>query len=437
MSNSSAHSASVKEFFVNGHEGERSVVMNENDTVILKCNVDSNPGSDVSVYYKDNVLMSQTDSKSLAYSIVSVTCIDRGEYSCVGFNQYNVNLSSKSLHLFVTCSPRPSPFITLKQHVTSAQHKPAVLSFTTLAYPEPNKDDFKWYRFSSKEWQLLSNSGEFQIETSNLQTNLTLKNVNRTYYGMYKLNITNEFGSYQQKYYLYPAGNPEAPTEFRHIPELVTKTAVTLQWNPGFDNGLEQIFILRYKKVSDIDWISVSIPDTGETVISYTIIMLSSGTEYEVVLYASNELGNSSETALRFTTDMDDISSHNSALLGGTIGGSVSCAVVVIFVGLLLLRRFKCKNKSDRSHENITAITNEYMDLQPVREYMNDKPEYDLLQSNHYGTSQLQSDGDNVMGSKQIAKNQPEHTYHNTGLYLIMQSPSIRKMSFSKRSWTH
>ncbi|XP_053373249.1 nephrin-like isoform X3 [Mercenaria mercenaria] len=353
------YKASVKEFFIFGHKGETSIVMNENDTVPFVCNVDSNPGSNISVDYKENVLKSQTDTKSLAYSIESASCTDRGEYSCVGFNKHNENHSSKLLNLLVNCSPRPSPSVTLKQNVTSAQHIPAVLTFTTLAYPDPNNDAFKWYRFDSNDWQLLSNSGEFQIETSNPQTNLTVKEVNRTYYGMYKLEISNSIGNYSQIFYLEAEDIPDPPKEFRLVAELVTEASITLQWKPGFDNGPDQTFILRYKKVSDDDWTSVSLPDAGEEVMNYTITMLSSGTEYEVILHATNALGISSETeTLRITTTADDIPSQNTALLGGTIGGSVAfCAVVVIFVALLLLRRIKSKNNSDRSHDNKAVIT--------------------------------------------------------------------------------
>ncbi|XP_053373248.1 synaptogenesis protein syg-2-like isoform X2 [Mercenaria mercenaria] len=290
------YKASVKEFFIFGHKGETSIVMNENDTVPFVCNVDSNPGSNISVDYKENVLKSQTDTKSLAYSIESASCTDRGEYSCVGFNKHNENHSSKLLNLLVNCSPRPSPSVTLKQNVTSAQHIPAVLTFTTLAYPDPNNDAFKWYRFDSNDWQLLSNSGEFQIETSNPQTNLTVKEVNRTYYGMYKLEISNSIGNYSQIFYLEAEDIPDPPEEFQHIAELATESSITLQWKPGFDNGPDQTFVLRYKKVSDKDWTSVAIPDTGEMVMNYNITMLSSGTEYEVVLHSYNELGNSTET---------------------------------------------------------------------------------------------------------------------------------------------
>jgi hypothetical protein len=86
------------------------------------------------------------------------------------------------------------------------------------------------------------------------------------------------------------------PTNFIHKQELVTESSFTVQWKPGFDNGPEQTFILKYIKESQQAWTVVQIPDTGETLMNYTVSDLSSGSKYQVVLYASNRLGNSSET---------------------------------------------------------------------------------------------------------------------------------------------
>jgi hypothetical protein len=86
------------------------------------------------------------------------------------------------------------------------------------------------------------------------------------------------------------------PTNFNHKQELVTVSSFTVQWQPGFDNGPEQTFILKYRKESQQQWTVVQIPDTGVILMNYTVSDLASGSKYQVVLYASNRLGNSSET---------------------------------------------------------------------------------------------------------------------------------------------
>ena len=89
---------------------------------------------------------------------------------------------------------------------------------------------------------------------------------------------------------------PEEPTDFIHRQELVTESSFTVEWKPGFDNGPKQTFVLKYRKQSQQKWTVVKIPDSGEAFMNYTVHDLSSETNYQVVLYASNRLGNSSET---------------------------------------------------------------------------------------------------------------------------------------------
>jgi hypothetical protein len=54
--------------------------------------------------------------------------------------------------------------------------------------------------------QPVINSEEFQIETLNLQSNLTIKYVNMTNYGKYELQVKNTIGSYTHYFYLVREG---------------------------------------------------------------------------------------------------------------------------------------------------------------------------------------------------------------------------------------
>jgi hypothetical protein len=96
---------------------------------------------------------------------------------------------------------------------------------------------------------------------------------------------------------------PDTPREFQHLSEELTDSSITVQWIPGFDNGNRQTFVLRYKKSSDKDWTDIDIVDTGGNLMNYTLTSLSSGSQYECVLYARNKLGNSNQTnVLRIRT---------------------------------------------------------------------------------------------------------------------------------------
>lgn len=88
--------------------------------------------------------------------------------------------------------------------------------------------------------------------------------------------------------------NPQPPTEFQNVDELATETSVTLSWKPGFDGGVEQIFLLDYRKFdSNTDWSTVTILDTGKQVINATLTFLASDSVYEFKLMATNDIGNS------------------------------------------------------------------------------------------------------------------------------------------------
>ncbi|XP_060575525.1 synaptogenesis protein syg-2-like [Ruditapes philippinarum] len=326
------YSAKVQNFYIYGNEGKSYVVKNEHDRVVFICVVDSNPGSNMSLTYSREVLETKNNVKQLTHVVGSTKCTMNGEYKCIGYNQYNNEFSHQTIDLFINCSPRPSPFVILRDTVSSAQHIPAVLTFTTLAYPETALE-FKWYRWYKNVWQQVSNSKEFQIDTLNLQTNLTIKYVNRTYYGAYQLQVRNSIGSYTQLFYLRSEDIPESPRDFRHLCEQLGETSITVQWIPGLDNGPRQTFVLRYRKGLDKNWREIEISDEGQDIMNYTVSSLISGTQYEVVLYARNKVGTSSQSnVLRIKTERSSECEINSRLNESTLAIVVGCVLGIVII---------------------------------------------------------------------------------------------------------
>ena len=87
-----------------GFFGQSSVTVNESTTNIpFHCNVDSNPGSSISIQNERKKLQLGSDIKTLAYLLPSASCLDTGFYTCLGHNTYNTENSSKQLQLFVNC----------------------------------------------------------------------------------------------------------------------------------------------------------------------------------------------------------------------------------------------------------------------------------------------------------------------------------------------
>jgi hypothetical protein len=100
-----------------------------------------------------------------------------------------------------------SPKLQIKTAIRTAEHNSAVLTFRTVAYPKPFKEDFLWFRWYNNEWKPLKNDQAFQIDTETLESNLTIYYVNKTFYGIYKLIVKNTMGQYEQMFLLQPEGN--------------------------------------------------------------------------------------------------------------------------------------------------------------------------------------------------------------------------------------
>ena len=93
------------------------------------------------------------------------------------------------------------------------------------------------------------------------------------------------------------------PVNLNYNSDSVTETSVMLFWTPGFNGGYQQTFILLYRINQEHKWQSVSVKDSNEETMNYTLTGLLSLTVYNVKLFAKNKLGNSSiSPILKFTT---------------------------------------------------------------------------------------------------------------------------------------
>ncbi|XP_060557559.1 neural cell adhesion molecule 1-like [Ruditapes philippinarum] len=214
----------VKEFFVAGFADIKPVTIKETENVHLHCNAESNPRSDIVIKNQTGYVMkSGSDVNNLNHLLLSVTCLDAGTYTCSGSNGYGTRGSMKQLTLYVNCAPMPSPYLQIKTSFWIAEYHSAVFSFKKVAYPKPSKEDFHWFRWYDNEWKPLKNNHAFQIDTVDLESNLTVYNVNKTVYGIYKLMVKNIMGQYEQMFLLQPE-----ECQLQCIcPESNTKTIIT------------------------------------------------------------------------------------------------------------------------------------------------------------------------------------------------------------------
>ena len=84
------------------------------------------------------------------------------------------------------------------------------------------------------------------------------------------------------------------------IEESLTDTSVTVKWRSGYNGNVSQAFTIEYKKAGSNEWHNVSITEVGSTSgqMNYTLTELSSGTEYQMKIHASNYFGKSNPSRL-------------------------------------------------------------------------------------------------------------------------------------------
>ncbi|XP_060607416.1 hemicentin-1-like, partial [Ruditapes philippinarum] len=175
-----------------------------------------------------------------------------------------------------------------------------------------------------------------EVELDGYFAQLEIKNVEESDFVNYTLVIDNGIGSYKSWMidHIYE-NKPDVPRNFILAKQLSTESSFTVTWNPGNDNGHKQTFTLKYKKVSDDEWDNVSVSDTGEYEMTYIATGLSSGTYYEIVLYASNMLGNSeeSEIILAKTKGKAKIQDCNN----GACNNDIKAVIVGIVLGIIIV----------------------------------------------------------------------------------------------------
>ncbi|KAL4220862.1 CD80-like C2-set immunoglobulin domain [Mactra antiquata] len=329
-----SYKANVTSFTING-DANKTMTVNENGTVRFICDVDSNPTA-VTILRDVRKTLVNVTSNHVKYNITKVDCLDAGTYSCSAKNTHNDRDEIfTEVQLFVNCYPRAAGVIDTK--VTSEKNKSITIVLNVIAYPQPN---FAWYQLVDDNWTILHDDDKYDINSSNTQSNLTVHNVASDDFTSYKVNVENDIGKMKHLFFLSPYDKPDPPTEFRHIESDSTPSSIHLQWTPGFDNGPSQTFYIKFRKSLDTEWKFVNVSDNGEPNMELTLSELTEGTQYYIVIFASNVKGNSSESKVLVAhTQAIDKPPPPGALIGGIAGGVAGCIILVIVI-IVIIRRY-------------------------------------------------------------------------------------------------
>ena len=101
----------------------------------------------------------------------------------------------------------------------------------------------------------------------------------------------------QQHYFaIWFTGRPDAPQDVKVVPSSQT-VSVNVSWTPGYSGGYDQQFSIHYRKKgsgSDFTEEFIGLPPNN----MHTVQQLSPATEYELMMQASNQRGNSPTSPL-------------------------------------------------------------------------------------------------------------------------------------------
>ncbi|KAL4220863.1 myoblast fusion [Mactra antiquata] len=295
------YEANITSFTIDGLD-EDTLTVNESDTVSFVCKADSNPTAMMTLSHGNEILNSLTSS-SLEYIV-------------------NAGL------------PRAANVI--EMNITSEKDVSFTIVLNVIAYPPPN---FTWYQLVEENWTLLHNNDKYFMNSSNLQSNLSIHRVGMQDFTEYKVIVKNYVGHVEQLFYLSPSGKPDSPTQFTHIEGSATSSSVHLEWKPGFDNGPSQTFYIKYKKSTDTLWNYLNISDNGDQIMHVELTGLTEDTKYEIVIFASNKKGNSSESPVLFARTKAIDKPSLGPLIGGIAGG-VTGFIILIIVIIVIIRRY-------------------------------------------------------------------------------------------------
>ncbi|KAL4240005.1 hypothetical protein ACF0H5_000800 [Mactra antiquata] len=177
-----------------------------------------------------------------------------------------------------------------------------------------------------------------------------------------------EYGSDMKTFYLQvnvPSA-PDSPSGVRYVVDHTTTSSIHLEWKPGYNGGTPQTFHIKYKTSSSNMWSYVNIDDTGEDIMQYTLTGLSEKTHFDIVVYASNKMGTSTESSIVIAMTKGNESSNTSSIIGVVVGGILGATIIVVVLVLIIHRynpfkecKTKDKNAEIRDTPDNTNTTNE------------------------------------------------------------------------------
>ncbi|CAC5400156.1 unnamed protein product [Mytilus coruscus] len=185
------------------------------------------------------------------------------------------------------------------------------------------------------------------VNTSGFICEFPIQNTTLKDFQNYTVEIKNKCGknTFEISLILADLRKPEKP---KAVVIGSSSKYIFLQWQSGLNDGSGQSFIIQYRQSSSSAWEYLKAEHSNNTNHSIYILNLKPSTKYEVRLYASNELGNSTYTKHTISTKKEKFNENQSYWTEFLL----VLVVIIPVCSIIIWWRFKkAKNRSpDNSH---------------------------------------------------------------------------------------
>ncbi|XP_041372569.1 hemicentin-1-like [Gigantopelta aegis] len=336
-----------------------NITVDELTPMTLRCDVDSNPGSDIKLLNNSQTLRGVTNSKQAEYIWNEAGCLDTGHYTCEAGNNIKSSVS-ESVQLVVRCSPRLDHRVQFKDRFVTAVGGDVRLTVSVIANPTPT---FTWYKRSDGKNMILTSGCSTTTDVSAVG-NLTLRNVQQGDFGIYQVVVSN--GSPKPDLVVnitLAEGPPSIPSNVIVWSDVPSSFSVA--WIEEFNGGLPQTFLVEYRADGTLDWTNITkiFKEAGlKKNHGASISNLQPKTRYLVRVLSYNKQGHKGFTQEQEVLTGDSApTTEKDNLFGAGIGVGIGIIVgIFLLVGGLILTCWwmrKAKAKPEQPYDKRQPIS--------------------------------------------------------------------------------
>ena len=352
--------AETSGFTLNGNKDDE-VEIREGEMINFQCSAKGNPVPAIHIVHVYNngestkYIGNQTHTEELSINVKASGDMS-GVYLCSARNNLNRNEHIRKKHLMVKCAPRPCSQRDYDRQFSARQGHDVQLEMCVYAYPPITTLELARNTHLRKEDYDVSFK---YIEPDEAKAIITVTvRAPEVYLEQFTLHtIQQDLGRSEFSFNLVPFQKPSCPVSLDTT--LVGNRFVTLSWQPAFDRGLPQTFILSTVNGKGDVLYRQDVIDDGQKVMSHNASDLDSGSRYRFKLTVRNDQGETDCPHLVVNVTTLDMPAAERRSEDVTVGMIIliviAILIILIAIALLVLVILKRKRESSTEDKQIYA----------------------------------------------------------------------------------